>query len=253
MSNEIVLTPLRQKYMETYDQIVAIDTELDAGNDKLGKRAFIKNLQVKYAEQIDHLAVAIDNYFTKTAENGGPNDDLFKVGVVTGLLKKLEEKQEVLNPIVEAALPKDAPVAELSADKIEELTTQRSVLNKMLNAVRSAYAALSGSDETGLPTPKPRTGSRGPRGPRAISAYQFYLNGSQLPGPTNNLATVAKSVEGWKVKNLKEFLVTSEVVKNFKELPDEWTVTLPNGIEFTAKKIEAPVIDDDDDDDETED
>jgi hypothetical protein len=154
------------------------------------------------------------------------------------------------------------PGEKISDDEVEALITKRRQYAQQWAALTSVWPSLMpGVDISDIPAPKKMTGSRGPRGKRAISSYQFSLDGGKLSADENSLVAVAKKfnttdAEGnfvpWKAKGLRDFCIEQAKQKgiefSWKTPPSEFTFELPGGRMFSGVKMEEPEIDDSDDD-----
>lgn len=242
---------LREHYMQLHEQIVKIDAKLDASSDKQGKRAYLNSLIEKHQPEITNLSEALTKYFQKCEAEGVEVTTAFRTAILSGLAANIEKAVTAMEEAFVKEMPKIEVVA-LSQEEEETLSKERSELAKAARTINGTYALIvqKPAEATGLPEVKARTGSRGPRGKRLISLYQLSINDVELAGPFNNLGHVAKHVDGWKVKDLKEFLAKEEngKITNWKELPDSFSAILPGGVKFSAKKVAEASANDDDDD-----
>jgi hypothetical protein len=155
-----------------------------------------------------------------------------------------------------------APGEKISDEEVEVLMAKRRQYAQQWTALTSVWSSLMpGVDISDIPAPKKMTGLRGPRGKRAISSYQFSLNGVKLSADENSLPAVAKNfsttdAEGnsvaWKAIDLRNFCIEQAKQKgmefSWKTPPSEFTFELPGGRMFSGVKMEEPEVDDSDDD-----
>lgn len=262
----ITVTPdaLRDKY----NQIAEIDSRLDAASDSkgAGKRAVANQLASEHGAQgtqiVDQIAGHLENV-----------DIPVLVGIYTQLLSDLNTRFKAqVDSYVErvAEENKNNNTAEtVSQQEITTLTTERKRLNEEYKALRSILE-MFGQDVSNVPTPKKRTGAKGPRGARASSKIEWTVNGETLTGAPGkfanvgktlgfdgaNLRTVAKNFRSWIESNVE--FVTDDGKTDKVDLttpPSEFSFTAPNG-ESVIGRFEIDeadeALEDDDDDDEDE-
>ncbi len=242
------------------DEIAEIDVKLDAASDSAGagKRAIANQLVKENEGTIESLVSQITSFLNDADENT-------VAGVFTGVVRSLNSafSEPVTKHLEVLASSATSSVEVPSEAEIEELTTVRKKLNEQFKALETLLDSF-GIDTSSVAKPKKRTGSRGKRSPRAMSQYQFYLDGTELSAAENNLTLIAKRVgsfDGITVsddegnsktltpgKALRDFLAENGVDQ--KNPPAEWSVELPSGNTLSAARFETS---DDEDEDEADD
>jgi hypothetical protein len=236
----------RNLLLQFASEIQEYDVKLDegAGSKSAGKRA-IKN---RLAENSTVDVSGILGWF----------DQLSDISLRAAAFVKFEKAfNDKFAPAIEAFIesqvtPSDG--AKLSDEELATLETERRESVKKFNAMRDLWKLLNPTDDlSDIPEPKKRTGSRGPRGPRAISSYQFAVDGTELSAANNTLAHIASLQDGFKVKDLRAYVIeklsTEDKKFDFKTPPESFSFTLPNGMSVYASKMAEPAADDDDDED----
>ena len=240
----------RNLLVQFANEAAEYDIKLDegAGNKSTGKRS-VKN---RLAESSPVAVDALLDFFEQLKEPAT------RAGAIIKFEKALSEKfgQEVEKFVDSQVTPADN--AKLSDTELTQLETERREVVKKFHAMMDVWKLIMPSDDVSdIPVPKKRTGSRGPRGPRAISSYQWTVNGTDLAAKDNSLAYIASLVDGWKVKDLREFAIktlsTPETEFSFKTPPESFSFTLPNGTSVSAAKMVKAEADDDSEDDNDED
>ena len=103
---------------------------------------------------------------------------------------------------------------------------------------------MPGVDE--VPDPKKRTGTRGKRGPRAISAFTWSVDGVRQSPEKDSLAGVAADNEYENAKVLRDAMRAAEI--DLKEPEDRIEFRLANGKLLVGIKHEEEPDDDEDED-----
>lgn len=240
----------RNLLVQFANEAAEYDIKLDegAGSKSTGKRS-VKN---RLAEASPVAVEALLDFFAQL------NEPAMRAGAIIKFEKALQDKygQEVEKFVDSQVTPADN--AKLSDAELTQLETERREVVKKFHAMMDVWKLINPTDDVSdIPVPKKRTGSRGPRGPRAISGYQWTVNGTDLAAKDNSLQYIASLVEGWKVKDLREFasktLSTPEAEFTFKTPPETFSLTLPNGISLSAAKMAKSEADEDGEDDNDED
>lgn len=237
-----------------YDQIVEKDEQLAAasGSSEMGKRAYANTLVNEHGEQFEKFV----NDIVTPITNVNDQPELL-VAVVTMLQNKIKEAfgkpvDEFLTKYVEEN-KKDQP--EVSDAQVEELTKQAKELRKQYAVLRPTLE-MFGQDVSTVPEPKKMTGSRGPRGPRTLSSFDYSVDGKPRSETQNSLSSIANTVfkdtPFGNTKALREELARQGL--NLQEPADEWSYTVKvddnksvviSAVK-TAEKDEYSKTDDDD-------
>lgn len=176
-----------------------------------------------------------------------------------------EAFEEEFDSFVKSLVKSEAVAAKVSNEELETLITERRGVAQQYNAIVSVFHLLCpGEDISDIKPPKKMTGLRGSRGPRAISFYQFAINGSKCSADENSLPAIAKRIvvatpDGnvpWKASELRAFCIDQAKTRgqefSWKTPPDHFSFTLPGDITFEGSKMEASEADDSDEDDDNE-
>jgi|SRR5215471_1276894 len=254
------------------ENIGEIDVVLDSlsGAQSAGKRAVINRLVKEVQPRVDEVLGQLDYQVlnpVETDDDGNPvldeegnpvvkelSDDEF-VGIFAGIVKGLESKYtERQNKIMESKVEEiKAETPNLSEEEVKELTDKRKLLVMQFKATKEIFKTfgMPGVDE--VPDPKRRTGSIGKRGPRAISAFRWSVDGVAQAPEKDSLAGVAGDNDYDSAKELRDAMRKAKI--DLKNPPDHIEFTLANGKKLVGTKPEEPEEDDDsdlDDDDEDE-
>jgi hypothetical protein len=239
-------------------QIVELDEQLAAasGSDALGKRAYLNNLVETHKGNFEgFMNQVVEHLRTNLSEN--PE---VLAAAVTGLDQAItkafgEQVNKLASDYVEA---NKTETPEVSTEQITEWENQRRELTKRYHALRGVLEMFE-FDVSDIDEPKKMSGSRGPRGPRVLSNFDYIVNGKPRTKSQNTLssiaATVFKDTKFSSAKTLREELARQGL--DLKNPPDEWEYDIAIGddksVKLAAVKTEAKdeyVSSDDDDDDE---
>lgn len=237
------------------NEILELDEQLAAasGSTALGKRALANSIT---SEREGVWRELVDAVVNKIAEAESDNEAL--VALVTALDKGVTDRfgkqvDEFLQAQVEA---NSSEQIKLSDDELQNLTNHAKELRKQEKALREILV-MFGMNVDDIPEPKRLTGSRGKRGPRVFSRYNYSVDGQPRTESQNSLSSIANTVapDDWNTPKLREFISSQGI--DINNPPDEWSVTLPNGKVVSAVKKSVEDVyetsdDDDGDEDETE-
>lgn len=219
-----------------YDEISALDEKLDAasGSEAAGKRAIASAIasetESSWRKAADSILKGLAGQDVKT-----------QVGVYTGLIHTLQDQyRDVVDEFLSEEVERTkADQPQVSQEEVEELTKQRRVALDQFRALRNILDIFQ-TDTTTVPEPKKRTGSRGPRGPRVLKGFNFFIDGVARSESQNNLSSIANTVcddLGWKTAELKNFLTENGV--DLENPGSGFEVTLPNN--KVLKAVAGPV------------
>jgi len=244
-----------------YDEIAELDDRIDAASG--GKNAGRTALANKYAEANKET---IDKLFEQLVELLNNSEEDAKAGIYRGLTKKLNETfseptNEYLDKQVEAN--KTTATEVVTPEQITEMSTQRKQLKSEYDALRNILELFGESVPAikeaiaNIKTPKKLTGARGPR---AMSRFQFIVDGNKLAPSENTLSKVAELVgfqpineEGGKIKTARKQLTENLIEQKFnpKEPDDEWSYEV-NGHTVAGELLASDPEDDASEDDASE-
>lgn len=246
--------------MDKYREIEKIDDQLSAASG--GKNAGRTALANKFA---DANKETIDKLFNQLTEILEAQEEDNRAGIFRGLTKQLNEKyseptNEYLDVLVKES--KSVSTETVSAEQVTQLTDKRKVLKSEYDALRNILTLFGESVPAikdalvGIPTPKKLTGARGPR---AMSRFQFAVDGTNLAAGENTLSKVAELVgfvpvetEPGKTstarKQLSEALTAAGL--NMKEPEDSWSYTV-NGHSVSGTLLASDPEDEEDSEEES--
>lgn len=234
-------------YEELHEKIGEIDEKLDSLTDTkaAGKRQTINKL-IEEAE--DSWKPLVDSFQSKLGT--APEETM--LGVFYGITRGLSEvfgKQaaEKLDAIV-ATLPEATPL--ITPEEVPALQKIRSEIYTNIKATINLAKQFFG-DDVDMVMPKKRTGSKGPRGKRALSFYTFFIEEKEYASLKEVIADYPQ-YEATKdlTAAIREVGENSDPKWNLTEPPDEWSFTLPDGKILVGKDTRDP--DDNGDEDEAE-
>jgi hypothetical protein len=184
------------------------------------------------------------------------SDDEF-VGIFAGILRGLESKyMDRQNKILESKAEEiKAETPNLTEDQIKELTDRRKDLVMKFKATKEIFKTFNMPGVDDVPDPKRRAGAIGKRGPRAISAFRWQVDGVSQPPERDSLAGVAADNGYENAKALRDAMRDAKI--DLKKPADRIEFTLANGKKLVGTKPVEPEeddesdLDDDEDDEET--
>ncbi len=252
---------VRGFYKRTWNTIADIDEKLDAGSEAAGKRKVTNELVEQAKGEWGPVAKNIIEEMRKLTDEE-------RVGVLYGLNRELtsafkEEAEKLVTARVEA-LPKTEDT--LTDEQKKALAAERSELANQIKLIVN-MAGTFGEFEEGNEWPLPkRRGAVGKRGKRALSFYDWSIDGVDVPDDQNSVKGVAEMLGFEKqaefTKALKECMVgdkkldTTNPPERFSVEINGKTVTAVKGAteeDPTAIATEPTVDEADDDEDEDED
>ncbi len=205
---------------ELHAKIDEIDARLDSQvNQKTaGKRAIVNGL-------IEDAKVSWEPVGTQLVEQLKTADLDVQIGIYYGLLRMLNA--EFNKPLAEAVEEKAKDIPEAPADVIPEeelksLSTARSELYGKVKQLVEMNETFGGG--ANMRMPKRRTGGRGPRGPRAITAFNWEIEGKEF----DKLKDVAEEYDQYeKTADLTKAMRDAKI--DLKNPEDRIEFTLPDG------------------------
>lgn len=205
-------------------EISDLDVILDAqsGSKAAGKRAVTNGLIAESASSdfVNSVIAKLNDNFS--------GEELY--GTYFSLLKALEDEiGEDADAFVDAKVEETSQEAseKLSDEEVKEISEDRKKKVGEFKALKGILE-MFGEDVDDIPEPKIRRGSRGPRGPRTLSKFQYTVNETELDSEVNSLSTVAKLCGDMKVKDLKQFITDQGI--DLKNPPANWEANLPNDV-----------------------
>lgn len=217
---QVDVEALKAKSAEIQEMDVVLDAQ--SGSKAAGKRSVQNKLIAENAED-KFIQSVIDNLRKKFE-----GDALY--ATVLALSSQVDDEfsdeiDQRVDEIVESQKTED--VEKLSDEQVAELQETRKEKVKEFKALANILE-MFGQDISSVPEPKVRRGSRGPRGPRTLSKFQYQVNETVLDPEVNSLATVAKLSGGVKVGELKKHIEAQGI--DLKNPPAEWTAELPHDV-----------------------
>jgi hypothetical protein len=252
----ISVTPdkLRAKLAE----IEEIDQKLDAasGSEAAGRRALANQLASQYETDWKKPADQITSALNKSEDDPEKVAAIF-YGIVNSLTK--EFKQQIDAYLDQQVQENKVEQVTLTSEELDKLQKDRKENVDQYRALRQILE-MFGQDVSGIAVPKVRTGARGPRGPRVLQGYEFYIDGKLREKTSISiLANTVTSDLNWKTNDLRNFLneKLAETGNSLEDPPEDgFEFELPNGKVFKGVPGEPESVedadgeDDEDDDDE---
>lgn len=233
---------------DLHAKINEIDERLDSQvNQKTaGKRSIVNGL-------IEEAKGSWEPVGTQLVEQLKTAPVEVQIGIYFGLLRMLNS--EFSKPLAEAVDEKakdipETPSEVIPEDELKELSSARSELYAKVKQLVEMNETFGGGAKMYMP--KRRTGGRGPRGPRAISAYTFEVEGTSF----DKLKDVAEAYDQYeKTKDLTAAIRAAGI--DLKNPPERFEFTLPDGKILVGTKGETSAASDDiydsDDDEDSDD
>lgn len=260
---------VRAFYKKMWNAIAEIDEKLDAGSESAGKKKITNELVVASEAEWKPVSENIIEEMRKF------ETDEERTGVFYGLIRALSGAfKEDAEKLITAAF-ESAPKTEdnLTDEQKKALATERSELASQIK-LTVQMAGTFGEFEEGNEWPLPkRRGAVGKRGKRALSFYDWSIDGVDQEGDANSVkgvaATLGFALQADFTKALKEQMVgdkkldttnppekfsveingkTVVAVRGTVEADPNEVPTNPSGAEDAAEED----VDDDEDEDEDE-
>lgn len=246
----ISVTP--ETLLEKVNEVAAIDEKLDAasGSESAGKRALANSLATEHEGVWKKVA---DSIVANLSKIENPDQ---QVASFTGVMKSLNDKfKETVDTFLSKEVAnRQTETVTLSDEELSSLTTQRKNLVEQAKALKNILE-MFGQDVSGIPDIKKRTGSRGKRGPRVLTNYDFFIDGTPRSKSQNTLSSIANTVcadLNWKTQDLKNFIAEKGI--DLTNPGDGFEVTLPTDPPKTLKVVKGePSAEDDEDEEEVDD
>lgn len=217
-----VETDVKPMYDKLMDTITEIDIKLDSLDDSsgAGKRKIANDLVEANSDTVESVSQQIISQFANL-------DDDTLVGVFRGVRAELdkafdEKVKSIINDKAENA-PKTEPL--ITEEQAAELSSQRS---ELYQRVKMAVQLARDIDGVELPMPKTRRGSRGKRGPRAMTLMVWAIDGNELDPQPEKTKDLAVMLGFEKSSELTAFL-KSKGVNTTEPENGEIEVTLDDG------------------------
>jgi gamma-glutamylcysteine synthetase len=235
---------LQALHDDLHKQIDKIDEVLDSQTNQktAGKRTIVNQL----IEKSEQTWKPVGSQLVEQLK--GADIDT-QIGIYYGLVRHLNnEFQKALSEAVEAKVADipDTPANAIPEEELKSLSSIRSELYakvKTLVEMNDTFGA--GAD---MHMPKRRTGARGKRGPRAITAYTWEIDGQSF----DKLKDVAEVYDQYeKTADLTKAMREAKI--DLKNPEERIEFTLPDGkILVGTKDPDKVATEDSDDDGDTE-
>lgn len=241
-------------YKEVMEQIKDLDETLDALSDtkSAGKRATKNAIMQEFESAWKEKANGVVNGLKNIA------DEKQRWAIYYGFVETLtkafnDEADNWVEKIVDSQPKVERP--NLTAQQIADLSTKRSTLYKTAKSIRE-MATLFGFNADEFEAPRRRGGGFGLRGPRAISEFDWSVDGRALEGDNNKLTFVAKTYGFKDVAELRDAIAKAtpdpsdptKTLDSLKDPPDRLTFTLPNGSILMGQRDRSKQVSADDPD-----
>lgn len=236
-------------YEGVREQILEIDARLEAAGDtkSAGRRAMVNGLVTNAAANTEPAVTQFVAHVNSLFDGGNVDEAL---GLFYGFIRSAEkELKEKFDKIVAERVEAQPQVeqVEISPEEQAALSKKRSEFAKQAKMLKELGTML-GVDENSFASFPTRVGSRGPRGPRALSLFDWAVNGETLSGEENSLLKIATNHGYEKKADLTKAMREAEI--DTKNPPAQITFTLKDGAVLTG--VKRAVDDEPDDEDETD-
>lgn len=244
MSQELNLSMLEDKFSE----IAELDARLDAGTGR-GHIALGNEIVATTQDVWGDFAQQVLDKVDELSEDE-------QIGLIIHLDKAFASlrRDRVNDVLKERAETSDAePIADSERDELFE--TRKELVNQF-NAIKTLLETFNTEVPEYLSV-RHKSGTTGTRGPNVVSQFQYAIDGENLSKDNNSLAYVMKNYTDFsKTKELKEYIhETAGVLLKKGEVPNSWSVALPNGKSLSATRFDEFLVTNEDelDDDENND
>jgi hypothetical protein len=235
---------VRQWYGRLINQTLEIDAKVDAGSDtETRKRVtsdLVENQQGIWEPSVNHLKMALE----KVRDEEGDRDKFVGIylGIVRGLssLFKNEVEAYVDTLVEQAPTPDDV----LSEEDKKALMEERKALVGQIRTIIEMAKTFNEFDESNPWYEPKRRGAVGSRGKRALSFYNWTIDGQTLPEDEQSVAGVYPKVGFTKAADLTAALKAAGI--DTTNPPREFSVTV-NGKTVVATDTRPEGEEDDDD------
>lgn len=234
-------------YSQLKEAIRVLDEELDSLSDaeSAGKRKITNELVEKSKNTWE---TPVENLVTQLSQM----EPELQVGVYHAILRTLKEKfqttlDEYVGKLAEAA-PKVQPL--ITEAQAKEKSEQRSAAYQQIKHVIELAQGWEYPDSENWEMPKPRRGARGKRGKRALSYYDWFIDGNKVADDDNSVAGVYKLLGFDKAKDFTDFLRSNKI--DTRTPPAEFEVTYNDKAVKAVRQEDAPSVEETSDEDENE-
>lgn len=209
------------------------DEKLDSLTDSesAGKRKITNDLVSKYENDWTPVASGLSSQFESMSVEA-------LTGCLTGIVRSLHKTfDEKINAFV-TEQAESAPKAEplITEDEAATLSEKRTTAMGQLRNIRELALSMdTDADENEWVLPPVRRGGRGKRGKRALSYYNWSIDGEAVAEDSNTPAGVAKLLGYDKAKEFTDVLRAAKV--DTRKPPVEFSVEA-NGKKVTAVRGE---------------
>jgi len=254
---------VRQMYVKLMNSVLDIDDKISAGTEAAGTRKFTNDLVSENEAEWNSVAARLSEMLTKVRDGDSangiePNMGAF-VGSYYGIQRQLTKQfkkaaDEWIQAQVESMPKSDTPEAS-EAEKAQLVKARQELVKQLKTVIDMAVIFGDTTEDQKWEMPK-RLGAVGKRGKRALSSYNWFIDGVALEGDDNSVAGAAKALGFEKSADFTAELRKNKVVIDGKE--DNFdTKTPPNEFTFEIKGKEVYGIrqgenDEDEDEDPTE-
>jgi hypothetical protein len=222
---------VRSYYKKTWNAIAEIDEKLDAGSEAAGKRKLTNELVENSRGEWEE---ATNDLIKQMRESDLSADKLAGIfyGIIRGLSSEFEDEAKTFIISQVEAAPKAEDT--LSDEDKKALASERSELAKQINQIIE-MAGVFGEYEEGSEWAKPkRRGAVGKRGKRALTFYDWSVDGVEVDEDDNSVKGVSVKLGFEKQADFTKALKDAEV--DTTSPPDSFSVTI-NGHEVSATRV----------------
>jgi hypothetical protein len=233
---------LKAMYDELFSSITEIDEKLDSLSDgkTAGKRSLING----------YITATVDNHEKIVTQfvdqlNNLPDEVMVGIyyGIVRGLEKNFAERASTFVDDQVKNIPQPTPL--IAADEVPAFSKLRSDIYQKLKAIKNLAETFGEGEDWDMP--KKRTGSKGPRGKRALSFFTWEIDDKKF----DKLAEVVDLYDQYdKVSDLTAAMRAADL--NLRNPEGNLEFTLPDG-KILVGINGAEDVDDDSDEESSDD
>jgi hypothetical protein len=215
---------VRQMYVKLMNSVSDIDEKIGAGTEAAGTRKFTNDLVSENENEWNSVASRLSEMLTKVRDGDPENGIEANMGAFVGsfygiqrqLTKQFKEAADAWIKQQVDSMPKsDTP--EASETEKAQLVKARQELVKQLKTVIDMAVIFGDTTEDQKWEMPKRLGAVGPRGKRALSSYNWFIDGVALEGDDNSVAGAAKALGYEKSADFTADLRKNKVVIDGKE------------------------------------
>lgn len=251
---------LAEMYQLVLKKIAELDAVLDSAIDpKTAGRVKMKNNLIddtkpQYETSVKSIIEQINAISDERTRYG------FYFGIAQALSENFESKFDQYIDHLVKSQPKVGEVEKPSEEKLEKAREQRKTFYNNAKTLREMALTFQQGNASDFPEPKKLTGRTGPRGERAITSFNWFINGEPAGEDSDSLAKIAakydadipKQEKKWtgrdgveKVKqlstlaSLRALIAKANGLDDLSDPGDVLNYTIKPGVVLMGKKVTA--------------